>query len=104
MKQCAKEGHILREPQQQRACRRQRQADGQHHFRVHGKPTPAQALFQHLPDHQKTDTAKEYQQAGDQIQQHIIPVGDQILHAAQNIKPRIIKGSYGVKQADAQGA
>ena len=46
-----------------------------------------------IEDDHKADAAHDDERIGDDVQQQIIPVGDQAGAAAQCVKPRIIKGS-----------
>src|SRR5699024_8492048 len=47
--------------------------------------------------------AKDNQPAGDKVQKQVVPVGDQVGAAAQNIKAGVVEGRHGVEQADADG-
>ena len=53
-----------------------------------------------IEDDHKADAAHDDERIGDDVQQQIIPVGDQAGAAAQCVKPRIIKGSNRVKNTE----
>ncbi len=58
--------------------------------------------MQELPNDIEPQAAENNQPAGGQVQQHIIPIGNQIPISAQNIKTRVVECSYRVKSADTQ--
>ena len=69
---------------------------------MHRQLAPAKAFLPYFPDDQETDAAKKDQPAGDQVEQQIVPVGDQVLEVAQDVKAGVVEGGDGVEQADAQ--
>ena len=61
------------------------------------------SLLQNIHNDKETDTAKENQSAGGQIQQDILLIRDQISQSAQNIKSRIVKRRNGMEYTDSKG-
>ena len=70
---------------------------------MHGKPLPVKPLFKHLVDDQEPDSAQNHQGTGHQIEIHMILIRNQALPASENIKARIVEGSYGMEKTEADG-
>ena len=45
----------------------------------------------------KAQAAEDDQGAGDQIQQHVALIGDEVLHPAQDVKARVVEGGHRVE-------
>ena len=64
---------------------------------MHGKLFPSESLGADFPDNKKTNTTQDNQCTGHHIQQHIVPIWNQILEITQNIESGVIKSGDGME-------
>ena len=76
---------------------------GNDYLGVQRQLSETEAVLQHVQDYQETDTAEDNQAAGREVQQHVVPVRNQVLQAAQHIEAGVIEGRDGVEDTVAQG-
>ena len=70
---------------------------------MHGELAPTEPLVPYLTDYEETDAAEDNEPAGHQIEHHVVPIGNQVLKIAQNIKAGIIKRRHRVEKTDSDG-